>query len=173
MAVQTAFPINNKAGVPGMLYDKDFSSLIDSKPCGAVALAPGMMVELVAGVLQIAQGTGDPDANPVWGVVMFSDSLEPNPTTGAGEYLPGMEVPVLRKGRIWVVLDAAVTVIVPGAVANFTHSSTGAYSQGLFTTVANSATVGHEISVARATWWADGGLIGASPSIAAIDISYP
>jgi hypothetical protein len=173
MTVQTAFSTNNKAGVPGMLYDKDFSSLIDSKPCGATTLIPGQMVELVSGVLQPCQGTGDPDSNPVWGVVMFGDAMEPNPTTGAGEYVYGLEVPVLRKGRIWVQLAAAVSSIVPGAAVNFSHSSTTATERGFFTTAAVSGTAGSEVSAVKGTWFADGGLIGGTPSCAAIDISYP
>lgn len=171
---QTAYTLNNRAGLPGMLYDKDDSSFIDSKPCGATALAAGVYVELVNGLLQVAQGTGDPDANNVWGLVLYSDSMEPNPTTNAGQYLPGVQVPILRRGRAFALLDAAVVSIVVGAAANFTHSSTGANSQGLFTTAANSSTAGHEISVTKAIWFKDTGLIAASPySLAVIELNLP
>ena len=168
---QTTYTLNNKAGLPGMLFDNDESNYIDSKPCGAVALAAGVAVELVAGVLVIAQGTGDPDANKLWGVTVFKDSLEPNPTTGAGEYQPGQEVPVLRRGRIWASVVSGTT-ITPGAAANYTHSSTSG-AQGTFTTAAVSGVAGSEISATKAIFYQDGGLASATPPIACVELNLP
>lgn len=171
MAVQTAYTLNNKAGIPGMLFDNDESNFYDSKPCGATALFAGQGVELVAGVLRLAQGTGDPNTSVFWGVVMFSDSMEPNPSTGLGQYLPGMDVPVLRRGRIWA-LCSTVAVFAQGVAVNYTHSSTLAVPQG-FTSGAVSAGVGTEVSATKAVWYQDGGLIGATPSIAGIELNLP
>lgn len=169
---QTAYSLNNKAGIPGMLFDNEESSYIDSKPCGAVALQAGNMVELVNGVLQIAQGTGDPNSKVAWGVVVFKDSMEPNPTTGIGEYLPGMDVPVLRRGRIWALVASGAT-FAQGVAVNYTHSSTAASPQGVFTNAAVSGTVGSEISATKAIWYQDGGLMAATPAIAAIELNLP
>lgn len=172
MPAQTAYSLNNRAGLPGQLYDNDDSDYIDSKPCGAVALQAGDFVELVSGVLRVAQGTGDPDASPVWGVVVFKDSMEPNPTTGLGEYLPGMDVPVLRRGRIWANCVSGITPTI-GAAANFAHSSTGANPQGKFTTGAVSGTAGSEVSATKAIFYADGGLTSATPPVVAVELNLP
>jgi hypothetical protein len=169
---QTSYTLNNKAGIPGMLYDKDASSFIDSKPCGALSLKPGLLVELVNGLLVIAQGTGNPNANAVWGVVVYKDSLEPNPD-GTGAYTPGMEVAVLRQGRIWVLLDSGVTFGGQGVAVNYTHSSDASHGQGTFTNAVVSGTVGQEVSAATAVWWKDGGLVGATPSIACVSLNLP
>lgn len=171
MPAQNVYALNNKAGIPGMLFDNDESNYYDSKPCGAVALQAGCVVELVGGLLVIAQGTGNPSANVLWGIVMFKDSMEPNPTTGLGEYLPGMDVPVLRRGRIWALCAAGAT-FAQGVAVNYTHSSTGGV-QGTFTNGAVSATVGSEISTTKAIWYQDGGLVAATPPIAAIELNLP
>jgi hypothetical protein len=166
MAGQTVFALNTKPGVAGMPYDGlPPDAFVDSKPCGSVALTPGTVVELVAGVLQVAQSTGNPGANPVWGVVVWKELHEPQ--ASGGIWLPGQEVPVMRQGRIWALLDAAVSSIVVGAAALYTHSSTTG-SKGLFTTGAASGTAGSEISALAATWFKDGGLIAASPSSLAV-----
>lgn len=168
---QIAYSLNNKAGLPGMLFDNDDSNFISSKPCGATALLAGTMVELVGGVLRVAQGTGDPDSTPPWGVVIYTAMAEPNPS-GLGEYLPGMDVPVMRRGRLWV-LCAAAAVFSQGVAVNFTHSSTAATPQGYFTNAAVSGTAGSEISATKAVWFFDGGLVGSTPSVAAIDLNLP
>lgn len=170
---QTSYTLNNKAGLPGMLFDKDASSFIDSKPCGALSLKPGLLVELVNGLLVIAQGTGGtPNANVVWGVVVYKDSLEPNPD-GTGAYTSGMEVAVLRQGRIWALLDGGVTFGGQGVAVNYTHSSDASHGQGTFTNAGVSGTVGQEVSALNAVWWKDGGLVGSTPSIAAISLNLP
>lgn len=171
MAVQTAYTLNNKAGLPGMLFDNGDGNFVDSKPCGATALFAGQGVELVAGVLRLAQGTGDPNTSIFWGVVVFKDSLEPNPSNGLGQYLPGMDVPILRVGRIWALLST-VAVFAQGAAVNYTHSSTLAVPQG-FTSGAVLGTVGSEVSATKAIWYQDGGLVGASPSVAGIELNLP
>lgn len=164
---QTSYTLNNKAGIPGMLYDNDESNFVDSKPCGAVILQPGNVVELVAGVLRIAQGTGDPNSSVVWGVVIYTSSMEP------GGYPIGQDVPVLRRGRIWALLDAGVTYGGTGVAVNYTHSSNASHGQGTFTNAAVSGTIGFEVSATRAIWFQDGGLVGASPSLACIELSLP
>lgn len=172
MPAQLSYALNNKAGIPGMLFDNDESTYIDSKPCGAVALQAGVMVELVNGLLIVAQGTGNPSANVAWGVVVFKDSMEPNPTTGQGEYLPGMDVPVLRRGRIWALCASGAT-FAQGVAVNYTHSSTAATPQGVFTNAAAAGGVGVEISATKAIWYQDGGLVAATPPIAAIELNLP
>lgn len=169
MPVQTSYALNNKAGLPGMLFDNDESNFYDSKPCGASALQAGNVVQLVAGLLVLASSTGNPDTNVVWGVVIFSDSMEPNPTTGNGEYLPGMDVPVMRRGRIWAIVQSGAT-FAQGVAVNYTHSSTS-NSKGEVTSNAVSGTAGSEISAWNAIWYQDGGLVGATPSVAAIALN--
>lgn len=166
MPGQLAYTLNNTAGLPGMLYDKSTSTFIDSKPCGAVVLPFGVVVELVAGVLRIAQGTGNPSANGFWGVVMWQDSMEP------GGYQPGQDVPVLRKGRIWVA-TAAGAAFAQGVAANYTHSSTAATPQGRFTNAAVGAGVGTEISPINAQWFFDGGLMAATNPTGVVDLTIP
>jgi hypothetical protein len=64
-------------------------------------------------------------------------------------YAVGVRVPILRRGRLWVLWDGSVSNgALPnlGAV-NVLHSSTGAFAQGVVTTLAVSATAGHEIDV--------------------------
>jgi hypothetical protein len=62
-------------------------------------------------------------------------------------YKIGRSVPLLRRGRIWGLLDGAGTQPLYGAV-NVHASSTGANAQGVFTFSAYSQTVGNEIQVA-------------------------
>lgn len=169
---QTVYTLNNKAGLPGQLYDNDESCFVDSKPCGATALAAGVVVELVGGVLRIAQGTGDPDSAAIWGVVLYTAAMEPNPTTGAGQYTPGMDVPVLRRGRIWAQCASGATFN-QGFAVNVAHSSTGANPQGVFTSSAASGTAGSEVSTTKAVWFFDGGLLTGSPPLAAIELNLP
>lgn len=164
---QTTYSLNNIAGLPGQLYDNDESNFVDSKPCGAVTLSPGQCVDLVNGLLVPCQGTGNPAATNFWGVVLYKDSMEP------GGYPPGVEVPVVRRGRIWALLDSGVTFGPQGAAVNYTHSSDSSHGFGTFTNAAVSATVGQEVSAVRAIWFKDGGLVGASPSIACIELSLP
>lgn len=171
MPGQTVYALNNKAGIPGMLFDNDESTFIDSKPCGALPIQAGQGVELVGGLLVPANGTGNPSVNPFWGVAVFKDSMEPNPTTNLGEYLPGMDVPVLRRGRIWALCAAGAT-FAQGVAANYTHSSTSG-EKGTFTNAAAAATAGAEISVTKAIWYQDGGLVAATPPIAAIELNLP
>ncbi len=163
---QLSYSLNNRAGLPGQLYDADSSNFIDSKPCGAVVLQPGTAVELVNGLLRIAQGTGDPNSKVLWGVVVYTAAMEP------GGYPVGQDVPVLRRGRIWANVAAGAT-FAQGAAVNYTHSSDGSNSQGAFTSVAVSAVAGSEISATKAVWFQDGGLVGASPSIACIELNLP
>jgi hypothetical protein len=126
----------------------------------------------VNGLLVIAQGTGNPSANVAWGVALFKDSMEPNPTTGLGEYQPGQDVPVLRRGRCWATVASGATFS-QGVAVNYTHSSTAASPQGVFTNAVAAATVGSEISAIKAIWYQDGGLMAATPPIAAIELNLP
>ena len=73
----------------------------------------------------------------------------PATSTGSSSvgYLKGMSVPVLRRGRVWVLGDATGTATRTGAI-NVHHSSTGANPQGVFTFSAVSATAGNEIDIA-------------------------
>ena len=163
---QTSYSLNNKAGLPGQLYDADESNFVDSKPCGAVILQPGVMVELVSGLLRIAQGTGDPNGSVAWGVVVYTSAMEP------GGYPVGQEVPVLRRGRIWALCASGAT-FAQGAAVNYTHSSDASHAQGSFTNAVVSGTVGQEVSLAKGIWFQDGGLVGSSPSLACVELNYP
>ncbi len=165
-APQTSYSLANPGGIAGQLFDNDESDYIDSKPCGAVALQPGFVVELNAGVLQLAQGTGDPDSKIVWGVVVYKDSMEP------GGYQPGTEVPVLRRGRIAAVMATGAT-FAQGVAANVSHSSTLANSPGTFTSGAVSGTAGSEVSTTKAIWYQDIGLTAANPKVAVVELNLP
>jgi hypothetical protein len=67
-------------------------------------------------------------------------------STSSG-WLKGQAVPVMRRGRIWVVGDAGGTVV-PTNTINVWHSSTGANPQGVFTYSPTAQTVGGEIDIA-------------------------
>jgi hypothetical protein len=59
----------------------------------------------------------------------------------------GMVIPLMRKGRIWALGDGAGTNVRGGPI-NVNHSSTGAFSRGVLTFSAVSATAGHEVDIA-------------------------
>jgi hypothetical protein len=164
---QTSYSLNNIAGLPGQLYDNDESNFVDSRPA-SVILQPGQVVEMVSatGLLLLANGTGNPSSNVFWGVVLYKDSMEP------GGYPIGVEVPIVRRGRIWALLDSGVTFTL-GVAANYTHSSDASHGQGTFTNAAVSAVAGSEVSTCKAIWFKDGGLVGASPSVACVELNAP
>lgn len=150
---QTTFSIDNPAGKAGMLYDNGNDVHIARGICGTAALDAGVVVEIVPGVggalplLQVAQGTGNPDANVVYGITMYKDAIE-GAAAGASTlpYQPGDEVPVLKVGRIFAQCVSGTTAGVRGAPANFSHSSTLAGNNGAITSAAASGTAGSEIS---------------------------
>jgi hypothetical protein len=77
--------------------------------------------------------------------VPFQVPISANGSTSPG-YLKGQVIPLLRRGRIWVLGDAGGTIN-PYAI-NVWHSSTGANLQGVFTFSPSSQTVGAEIDLA-------------------------
>lgn len=166
---QTTFSLDNPGVVAGQRFDATDEDFITSKPCGAAALLPGYAVELVNGLLQIAQGTSDPNSKSVWGVVMYKSGEMPSATG----YLPGQQVPVLRRGRIAVVLDSGFSLYTDGAAANLCHSSNASHGQGTFTNAATSGTVGQEISDVGAKFYLDVGQTGNSPGLAVVEINLP
>lgn len=185
---QTVFSLDNPAGKSGMLYDQGEDVHLASGICGSVALDFGVCVEVTPGspntgrpVLQIAQGTSNPDGNTFFGITVYKDTLESSDPRISGNsalpYQPGDEVTVLKKGRIFAQCAAGVTVGVIGSTANFNHSSTlvaGAF--GLITSSAVSGVAGSEVSTApngQLTWYKDAGLTGATPALAVVELNLP
>lgn len=174
---QTSVAYDSNAFKAGMPLDTGYDDFVESWPCGASALDFGVGVDLVSGVLVIAQGTSASgvDADAFRGVTMYKDSLE-GPSAGASTplpYQPGDMVPVMRKGRIAVQVHSGSTVAI-GVAARLKHSSTLAGGEnGLFTSEASSDTAGSEISDVGAKWYKDGGLASATPALAGIELNLP
>lgn len=74
-------------------------------------------------------------------------SVPPGVGSVAAGWFKGMEVPFMRRGRIWVAGDAGGTSLATGPI-NVWHSSTGANPQGVFTFTSAQQTVGAEIDQA-------------------------
>ena len=175
---QTSFSNDNPVAKAGMILSDAEDTVIETLICGATAIDFGIVVELVNGLAIPAQGTGDPDANVLYGISIYKDTLE-GPIGGASTplpYQPGDNIPVLRRGRIAAQCVSGTTVT-PGGVARISHSSTTAALQGVITSAAASGVAGSEVSA-----MANGGLIfdkkdlglaSASVPLVAVQISAP
>jgi hypothetical protein len=173
---------------PGMAFDAEASARDVISLPAATNIPFGAYVEITAaGACQVLQDstTGAaflPSAAggvKPGGVALF-DALGveqayqafqvPASTTGssASGWLKGMLVPVLRRGRIWVLGDASGTQLNYGPI-NVHHSSTGANPQGVFTFLAISATVGNEIDIAPSAINFNPTLVGGTTGISTTD----
>ena len=152
---------------PGMAFDAEASARDVISVVAAANIPFGAYCEFTAaGLLQVMQDattgasfvpTAAGGCKPA-GIAMFDPmGVEQNytpfavPATTSGStssgWLKGQAVPVMRRGRIWVLGDASGTQLNYGPI-NVNHSSTGSFSQGVFTFSAVSATAGHEIDIA-------------------------
>jgi hypothetical protein len=145
--MQTSYPTNNPAAVPGMLKDRD-DVLVEHFPA-SVAIPYGAGVELDATGLAVRLPLGTGATSPLFrGVAIYDAGDEP------GGYAIGDVVRILRKGRIAVIVDAATVMAATdtGGVAGLDHSSTIATDRGKFTKTALNAVAGTEISDVGAKW---------------------
>ena len=167
---QTTIPFTGIAGQPGRAFDMEASNRDVVSILAAVNIPFGAYCELNSSGLAVPMQdstTGGSFSPKSIGVCMIDPlGVEENyqvftvPNAGTGStssgYLAGQSVPFLRKGRIWVLGDGNGTVTQYGAI-NVLHSSTGAFSQGVFTFTAVSSTAGHEIDIApSSTVWNPG-----------------
>ena len=158
---QTSYSFTAIPAQPGMAYDMEQSNRdVVSVICNA-NIPFGVLAELDGnGLLQPVQDatTGGSFKPALAGITMFDPlGVEESyvqfavPPSGAGStavgWKKGMSVPVMRRGRIWVLGDASGNILRTGPI-NVWHSSTGANPQGVFTFQAASAAAGAEIDVA-------------------------
>lgn len=165
---QTAYALDAPVAKAGMILSHPDATVIETLVCGAAALDFGVVVELVSGLAVIAQGTSDPDANVLYGITVYKDTLE-GPIAGASTlpYQPGDNVAVLRKGAIAAQCVSGTTVT-KGGQARVAHSSDGSHSQGLITSAAAAGTSGQEVSA-----WANGELVFDKTDLALASASVP
>jgi len=162
---QTNMLLGPVPATPGMLFDEIGNcDIVTGRIASTVtAIVPGTIVELNTNgdVVPLQDSTtGGSFAPKIVGVVVYDPVggmeswVQPAipastaSSTFAG-YPSGMRIPILRRGRIWNLWDGNISNgALPnlGAV-NVLHSSTGAFAQGVVTTLAVSATAGHEIDI--------------------------
>lgn len=94
------------AAIEGMLADNAGISVI-SRAAANAAIPQGRAVVFVAGdtdaQVRIPATTGQVSGPNLMGVSFFEDTAPANP------YAVGDQVPVLRKGKVWVLVEEAVT----------------------------------------------------------------
>lgn len=93
----------------------------------------------------------------VWGVAVADTSKETRVSSPYGGYSAGEAVPVLSKGRIWVISEDAVTSVGTPAYARYT--ATGSQSLGAFRTTADSSTAALVPRARFVTLCSAGGLV--------------
>ena len=162
---QTTITATGILAQPGMAYDLEVTNRDVVSGTAAVNIPFGVYCELLGNgtVVPMKDATTGTNFNPTsWGISLFDPlGVEEQyavfgvPNVGGGSsasgYLAGMQVPLMRKGRIWVATDGGGTATQGGPI-NVNHSSTGAFSQGVFTFSAVSA-VPSGRSSARLTRW--------------------
>jgi hypothetical protein len=110
--MQTEYSIDQSAGKPGMIYDNSLKDAISLKnpdaelKCGCVATLGAAEDE----AKHPAAATDVTDEKKVRGVVISHQAVESVEDGEEPGYSTGKVVPVLRKGRIWVKTEDAITV---------------------------------------------------------------
>jgi hypothetical protein len=158
---QTSYSQNAIVAQPGMAYDMEQSNRdVVSVICNQ-NIPFGVLCELDSnGLLQPVQdsGTAGSFLPALAGISMFDPlGVEQSyvqfavPASGTGSsavgWKTGMSVPVMRKGRIWVLGDASGVATRTGNI-NVWHSSDGSSPQGTFTFRAVQSTLHAEIDIA-------------------------
>jgi hypothetical protein len=158
---------------PGMAFDAELSNRDVVSVVAAQNTPFGSYVELRSGYASLAYPLQDSGTTTTFlpeslGIAMFdplgveqSYSTFAVPATSSGSsavgWLKGQKIPIMRRGRIWVLADGGGTPLNYGAI-NVWHSSDASHLQGVFTFTAPSAVVGAEIDVAPSCviWNPDG-----------------
>jgi hypothetical protein len=159
---QTSVPFGAILAQPGMPYDAEMSNRDVVSVVASQNIPFGSLVELTTGAASVVNlpndaGTGGSFLPKSVGIAMCNplgteESYLPGavPNAGVGAtavgWLKGQKIPIMRRGRIWVLGDGGGTPLIFGAI-NVWHSSTGANLQGVFTFSAVSTTVGAEIDI--------------------------
>lgn len=185
---QLSYTQNAIQAQPGMLFGNDNASRDIVSAVAATNIPFGAYVEYTStGTVQVMQDattgasfvpTAVGGCKPAGVAVLNTMGVEegytpfavPASTSGSTSsgWLKGMSIPVLRRGRIWVLGDASGTQLNYGPI-NVAHSSTGAYGQGVFTFAAVSGTSGHEIDVAPAAICFNPALAGGTTGLTLTD----
>ena len=175
MGGQSQYNLTPNPGQPGQPLSNDRSTWGVRSVRAGVVIAPGVLCEtyaasdgtLLARPVQDTGGTATATYNPaICGISLLDvfaaeESYQvyavPPSSTGSSfaGYPVGYSVPMMFRGGIWAAWDGNTGTALPkngpsslGANINYWHSSTGANSQGVFTTQAVSSTAGAEIAEA-------------------------
>lgn len=157
--MQTNFPINPNAGMPGQRFDNgphEVRAFI-----AAEAIPFGALCEIVVtnGVRYCQRvqdsGTAGSFLPNLAGIAEYDPMREQNyvgvsgASAGSGGYAKGEMVPCIRRGRVWVNWDGDTTTAWPEyAAIRVKHNSDGSSGAGVFTTKAAATTLHAEIDTA-------------------------
>jgi hypothetical protein len=135
---QTSYSINQSAAMAGMLYDSavavDVVSAVDVTESAGVGYGLALARSSVDGQVKLPASSGDVAA--ILGVSVLSQTKEQALLTGVVNNPKGSDISVLRKGRIWVQVEEAVTQASPV----FVRFASGSFTQlGAFRASADSA----------------------------------
>ena len=179
---QLSVSFNAIVAQPGMLLDNEASNRDIYSAIAAVNIPFGTLCEFTStGTVQPVQdATTTTSFVPKTAGICIFDPLGVEqsyvtfqvPASSSGSsavgWRAGMAVPLLRKGRVWVLGDASGTQLNYGAI-NVWHSSDATHNQGVFTFLAPSATSGAEIDVAPNCISMNPTLIGGTSGISVTD----
>lgn len=179
---QLSYSQNAIVAQPGMAFDAEASARDVVSAVAATNIPFGSYCEFTStGTVQLMQDstTGGSFLPKSAGIALFdplgveqayTTFAVPATTSGSSSsgWLKGMAVPLMRRGRIWVLGDASGTQLNYGLI-NVHHSSTGANPQGVFTFIAISAAAGNEIDIAPSCVSYNPTLIGTATGISQTD----
>jgi hypothetical protein len=110
-SVQSSYSQNMSRAVPGMLADGPHQGFDPVSRIAAAGLAPGILV--IEGATSMTaespDASGDIAATAVAGVVLWNPGKQPSLAAGEVLYDAGEEVPVLRRGRVWMYTETALS----------------------------------------------------------------
>jgi len=166
---QTNYNLTPNAAQAGMPLSNDRSAMVIRSVRAGAVIPFGVLCEtyaatdgtLLARPMQDPGGTATSTYSPALAGISLGDVFAaemsyqvysvPPSTTGSSVagYPIGYSVPFVARGGIWAAWDGNTATALPknGSI-NVWHSSTGANPQGVFTTKAQSSTVGGEIDAA-------------------------
>lgn len=128
---QTSVDDVNEAAIEGLIYDISQERDIVSKLSAVAAIKPGHLGVWKAtnpdNVVVLPVLTTDVTAGTAWGVAILDTSRETNAAGTGADYLDEEAVPLMRKGRIWVVSEDAVDTVGLPAFVRFTDGVLGSF----------------------------------------------
>lgn len=138
---QTSVDDVNAIGFEGLIYDIAQERDIISKLSAVAAITPGHLGVWKATnadtVVVLPVLTTDVTDGTAWGVAIADTSRQTNAAQTGADYLDEEAVPLMRKGRIWVISEDAVATV--GLPAFVRFSATGGEKLGAFRTDADTA----------------------------------